>query len=348
MSKEDNDKKYDYVVFMGRFQPPHNAHIEILNKAFEVGKEVIVLIGSAGKPVTIKNPFNDADRALMISMALGDINQEYLDRLNIKYVNDFMYSDTMWINHVNTQINSVTNGKGSVALIGHHKDDSSFYLDSFPQYDYIEVENTLNNISSTFIRNGIFEYGLVFDELPNSIKGYIRDWMASNRTAFRDLVAEWSFIKDYKQQWSTTPHPVLFVTVDAVVVQSGHVLLVKRKAYPGKGLWALPGGFLDENETIKDGIIRELKEETRISIPRKILKDKLNTIKIFDAPSRSLRGRTITHAGLIELDHTMNLPKVKGSDDAEKAKWVPISSITSSKQLYEDHYDIIQTMTGSL
>ena len=62
------------------------------------------------------------------------------------------------------------------------------------------------------------------------------------------------------------------MTVDAVVVQSGHILLVKRGDMPGKGLWALPGGFLNQEETMLDGAIRELKEETKIKVPVPVLK----------------------------------------------------------------------------
>jgi bifunctional NMN adenylyltransferase/nudix hydrolase len=81
-------------------------------------------------------------------------------------------------------------------------------------------------------------------------------------------------IEKYKESWKAAPFPPTFVTVDAVVVQSGHVLLVKRKAMPGAGLWALPGGFLNQEETLLDGAIRELKEETKIKVPVPVLKGK--------------------------------------------------------------------------
>jgi bifunctional NMN adenylyltransferase/nudix hydrolase len=67
---------------------------------------------------------------------------------------------------------------------------------------------------------------------------------------------------------------------------------------------------------------------------------------VFDAPGRSQRGRTITHAIHISLDDgEWNLPKVKGSDDAECARWIPISAL-NSEEIFEDHYDIIQFFLG--
>ena len=108
---------------------------------------------------------------------------------------------------------------------------------------------------------------------------------------------------------------------------------------PGKGLWALPGGFLNQEETMLDGAIRELKEETKIKVPVPVLKGSIKGSKTFDAPNRSSRGRTITQAFFIDLG-VGELPKVKGSDDAEKAFWVPFNQVKQEK-MFEDHFHII-------
>jgi len=129
-----------------------------------------------------------------------------------------------------------------------------------------------------------------------------------------------------------------------VVVQSGHILLVERKAHPGKGLMALPGGFLNPKEKLKDAVIRELREETRIKVPAPVLTGSIEKVEVFDDPYRSARGRTITHAYLIELSGE-SLPKVKGGDDAAKAFWVPFADIRP-EMMFEDHYHIISAMVG--
>jgi bifunctional NMN adenylyltransferase/nudix hydrolase len=107
---------------------------------------------------------------------------------------------------------------------------------------------------------------------------------------------------------------------------------------------ALPGGFLDANETLKTAVIRELREETRIKVPAPVLAGSITKQQVFDDPYRSARGRTVTHAYLIELKDG-ELPKVKGGDDAAKAFWVPFAEI-KPERMFEDHFHIIQAMVG--
>ena len=87
-------------------------------------------------------------------------------------------------------------------------------------------------------------------------------------------------------------------------------------------------------------------EETQIKLPEKVLRGSIVNRKVFDAINRSERGRTITHAIHIRLtDGEWNLPKIKGSDDAEKAQWVPLGKVRS-EEMFDDHFDIIQYFLG--
>ncbi|MDE4951013.1 NUDIX domain-containing protein, partial [Francisella tularensis] len=81
---------------------------------------------------------------------------------------------------------------------------------------------------------------------------------------YQDLVAENNYVIEYTRLWLKAPFKPNFVTVDAVVIVNDHILMVQRKAHPGKDLCALPGGFLECDETIAQAIIRELFEETNI------------------------------------------------------------------------------------
>ena len=166
-----------------------------------------------------------------------------------------------------------------------------------------------------------------------------------NGEVFASLRQEYEFIRRYKDAWKAAPYAPTFVTVDAVVVQSGHVLMVERKARPGKGLLALPGGFVNPDEKLVDACLRELREETRLKVPLPVLKGSIKSLQVFDDPFRSERGRTITHACYLELQPNKELPKVKGGDDAKHAMWVPLADLNPA-HIYEDHYFIIKEMTG--
>jgi bifunctional NMN adenylyltransferase/nudix hydrolase len=158
---------------------------------------------------------------------------------------------------------------------------------------------------------------------------------------FLPLACEYDANAAYKKSWENSPFPPIFVTADAVVTCSGHVLVIKRGGNPGKGLLALPGGFVRENERVKPAALRELKEETRIKVDKIILESSIVDSEVFDYPARSLRGRTITHAFHVKL-RDGKLPEVKGSDDAVGAFWLPMMEVMRrADEFFEDHIHII-------
>jgi bifunctional NMN adenylyltransferase/nudix hydrolase len=147
------------------------------------------------------------------------------------------------------------------------------------------------------------------------------------------------FTEKYKSQYASLPYPPTFVTVDAVVYDDHYdqVLMIRRKDEPGKGLWALPGGFLDANadRCLEDAVLRELNEETNLNISN----DDIYSSWVFDSIERSSRGRTITHAFFCDLSEE-NLPEVIPGDDAAIAQWISLTDLNPS-ECFEDHYEII-------
>lgn len=343
------NKKYDYVVFIGRFQPFHIAHLNVVKEALKIGNKAIIAIGSSFQPRTPKNPWSFHERTVMISDSLTD---EERARTTYVPIRDFAYNDQQWCTGIQEAVNGVisrgswTDKPPTVALIGHFKDDSSYYLKLFPQWPLVEHDMN-EEVNATDLRQLYFE-GMNIKYLHTLVTDQVFDNLQTFRTTddYKLLVEEYEMIKKYKKSWAAAPYAPTFVTADACVIQSGHILLVKRKSSPGKGLLALPGGFVNQNERLEDAAIRELREETRIKVPAPVLRGSIKSTKVFDAPGRSLRGRTITSAYLFELPPG-ELPVVKGSDDAEKAFWKPISDI-KSEEMFEDHYDMIQYFLGSV
>jgi bifunctional NMN adenylyltransferase/nudix hydrolase len=263
---------------------------------------------------------------------------------------DTMYNDTAWAMRVQEIVAKYTRKSDSIAIIGHVKDESSFYLKMFPQWHSCLVPELIEPLNATQIRDLYFNDNVNLNFLSNVVPPATLDFLnAFKETSdYKQLVREKDFIAQYKRQFDVLPYPPTFVTMDAVIIQGGHVLMIKRRAEPGKGLWAFPGGFLNAktDKSLESAMLRELREETGIKLPDKVLKASIRHKHVFDAIERSSRGRTITHAFNIVLnDGEYNLPKVKGSDDAEKAAWIPLSEVKRS-ECYEDHYDILQYFLG--
>lgn len=332
--------KADVAVFIGRFQPVHAAHIKIIQKALDEAETVVVIVGSNNSPRTLKNPWSARLRCRMLSEELRQLPEPARRRVVIDQTRDYVYQDTTWAVSIQNIVSRHCKEDSKVKLIGHFKDDSSYYLKMFPQWELVEVPNYFQ-ANSRDIRRELFESGKVDSPLVGEAT---RKFLTGYRSTeeFAELAREHQFLLEYKEKWSTAPFPPIFTTTDAVVVMSGHILLVRRKLNPGKGLLALPGGFVKQDETILQSCLRELKEETSIVYPRERILASQKSFKVFDHPLRDPRGRTITHAYFFSLPVEGSLPSVRAGDDAAKAFWVPISDLPSLEaQFFSDHFHII-------
>ena len=137
----------------------------------------------------------------------------------------------------------------------------------------------------------------------------------------------------------TYPFPRPSVTTDCVIFgydgKDLKLLLVERGIPPFKGMWALPGGYLQMDEDAIDGAKRELFEETG-------LRDTyIEQFRTFSAVDRDPRGRVITIAHLA----LVRISEVKGGDDAAKARWFPLKDVP---QLAFDHDMILREAMKAL
>jgi len=125
------------------------------------------------------------------------------------------------------------------------------------------------------------------------------------------------------------------IAADAMVFSNGgeylQLLLIKRKNDPFKGMWALPGGFVEDDEELEAAAIRELEEETRLKLSA------MKQLHTFGKVGRDPRGRTVSatyYAFVNAADH-----KVEGNDDAAEAKWVNVKDIT---EMAFDHMEVLE------
>lgn len=364
--------KSKIAVFIGRFQPFHNGHLSILEKASKEFDKVIVLVGSANRRSSIKNPFSPDVRMQWIE----SIASETLPTLNIRIssINDSFYNETKWETEVYYKVHHLADEAiedEQISIIGFEKDDSSYYLHSFPQWK-VRLYDIDVNINSTDLRNALFEAQLSQSKDKIDYFNYLMDTFSPVKIAqffkdvealyesygLDDLVAEFKFYQDEAEKFKDYPYldTLKFMCADMAVVCKGHVLLIQRKFAPGRNTWALPGGFVNQKETFQQTALRELMEETSIKVPKRALEGKIKaasqsikTAKMFDDPSRSLGIPRVSMAYFIEVepDHDGRLPKVKAADDALDAKWIPLASARNLK-LFDDHSDMIDYFTGSM
>jgi 8-oxo-dGTP diphosphatase len=132
------------------------------------------------------------------------------------------------------------------------------------------------------------------------------------------------------------------VTVDVVIFtlisQELHVLLVQRSRWPFEGFWAIPGGFINMDESLADAARRELEEETGV---RDVYLEQLYT---FGDVGRDPRTRVISVAyiALVRAD----AQKIRASDESTDVRWFPVSTLP--EQLAFDHDQVLAYAIGRL
>jgi len=328
--------KYNYLIFIGRFQPFHIGHEKVIKTALSLASKVIVLVGSAHQARSFRNPWNFKERESFIRANFSTIENENILTFPLL---DYLYNEDLWIQTVKeillgvADYNSNTNLK--IGLIGHQKDESSYYLSRFPEWEREECEN-FNNISSTNIRELFFSNKETTNSLSDKVMKKLNIFKMQDE--YITMQNEFAFIKKYHNEW-----PLIFNTVSALVIQSGHILLIRKRTEPGLGLFSLPCRRIHNKEKLLDVAIKKLREEASIKLSESVLLENITRTEVFDNPY-SWRGSTITHTFLIELDCD-KFSTITSPFFAFFSTWVPLSKV-NPEMMFEDHYQIIQTLTA--
>lgn len=332
---------FDVAVVIGRFQPFHNGHLALIQAALDVAPQVLVVLGSAHAVRSPRNPWTHQERADMIRGALGP---EQHARLRFVPMRDYFY-EPRWRKALVEAVTALAPERARIAVVGHFKDATSDYLKGFEGWGLVRVP-LQGNVHATALRESYFlaEGAVAGDSrLEAAVPTSTREWLAAFKSSphYVALAAELRALGAYREAWKAAPFPPVFVTVDAVVTCRSHVLLIQRGRSPGKGTWAVPGGFLELGETLLQSALRELQEETGLVLTAQAALP-LAT-HVFDHPQRSQRGRTISHGFLFSLGD-VPLPTLEAADDAAALQWVPIAELTTREdEFFDDHFHILDT-----
>lgn len=139
----------------------------------------------------------------------------------------------------------------------------------------------------------------------------------------------------------TYQYPRVALTVDCVVFarEAGatKVLLIKRARDPYQGHWAIPGGFVEPEETLEQAALRELEEETGVKLTQ------CQQLRVFDAVHRDPRERVISVVHWTVVDAAEHRPQ--GSDDASEAAWFDLAALPP---LAFDHAEVLACAQAQL
>jgi bifunctional NMN adenylyltransferase/nudix hydrolase len=335
---------YDHAVVIGRFAPCDNGHVERLSRIGGLARQVLVLISSADKARESRLPWTADEREAMLRAGLGDIADGFV----FGQVGDHPYDPETFAEEVRAQFEAVTGDgpAGKVCVVSRSIDVRPAALDALPA-DWARITPPPGPDRGLML-DALYGDQAAFADLSAQVPASVFDRLQVFRGSdvFTAMADEHRYVEAYKKSWEVAPYPVVFVATDVLAVQADahgvpHILLVRRGGIPGKGQWAMPGGYLNPDEELVGGAVRELREETGLTLSDGEIKACLKRVEVFSDPDRASRGRVITHNHHFVLP-AGPLPVVEGADDAEHALWLPLGDLASLRAaFFEDHYAMI-------
>lgn len=344
MTTTNNMKTVGVVV--GRFQPLHNGHVNMIQRAIDENDQVIIVVGSMNKAPDYKNPLPWELRKEMIEEvtddmvdweAIEDHGIDTMEFIKIIPLKDFK-TDQQW----NEALISIGLGhtkeehEGKDIALYTSEKDADYYRASVP-WEVVVVESM--GLNATDVRMEWYSGGVYENNVPDAVADYLDEFPTAER---KRLAAEFFACNNEKHKASSHPYDnAIYPVAHTVLLNDGHVFVIKRDSVRGGGQWAFPGGFVEKYETTQNAMARELWEETQIDlgkIPHKLL---ATTV------SENLGGisvRTIAHNGIFVLDRR---PAVQLEDLCECTdfKWVPVMDICEDKEiLFYNHNEILRDL----
>lgn len=166
---------FNYLIYIGRFQPFHLAHMQTIKIALEHSDQVILALGSAQDERNIKNPFSALEREQMILSNFSETDQK---RIQFVHIID-VYNDVKWVKLVKTRIAERVQPEDKVGLIGHFKDESSYYLQLFPEWKMLELHSLKGAISATPVREAYYRGEVVESVLPLGTSDFLHQFQTT-------------------------------------------------------------------------------------------------------------------------------------------------------------------------
>lgn len=182
-------------VYIGRFQPFHLGHLQVLRAAAATADHTVVIVGSTNAPQTIKNPFSYDARKAMIEATLTPMERKVV---TVTGQEDKPGSDAEWVKDIKAIARDIATKKFpgealTFTLIGCHKDASSYYLKLYRGWK-LELVPHAEALNATDTRRRFFEqmtWPYWAEDLPPASAAYLAAFKEYQPAAYATLVAEW-------------------------------------------------------------------------------------------------------------------------------------------------------------
>lgn len=234
------------AVYVGRFQPPHAAHLASIRHALVHADHLLVLLGSANLARSVKNPFSAPERAEMLRGALREVGAD-VRRVTFRPLPD-RFDAELWAADVRREAARMFGESAPVSLVGFEKDASTAYLRWFPGWGRLPVPE-VPGLNATDLRAAYFTGGPLPGGMPEAVRVFLARF--AQAPAYPRLCTEWEAVEAAR---AALPPGAHLHEERWLHVEEGKVWLHTRRDPIGFGLWELPGRVLPPGETATGGV----------------------------------------------------------------------------------------------
>lgn len=331
--------KAELGIIIGRFQPFHNGHKALIDKALKECKKVLVLVGSSNKLPNHKNPLTTEERMKMVEGTYGNsiVLRGLADNPSL----------TEWVGNVYGHYMAIT-GDIDPTLVNLYTGDSTaeFYNEYFAVRVVTAQVQGLPESKDILRKLYYGQFSMGSSLLPSQTRQRLIplmktthwDRMCLEHRTCKAREAEAFLGHKYNNPIEPVAH--------AVVVRGDKILLVKRNSTTGYGQWACPGGFVQGDETTVEAALRELKEETGVDLIGK------RAVQMACCVEENLEGLSVRSLGinyLFAVHREENLEITIAPEEVLKYKWGSLKDILNEKEiLFYNHNLIVQRLYASI
>lgn len=323
-------------IFSAKFNPMTKAHQEIIQELIDsYGKEnVDVLIENQENDIDISTKFEMVSTVFpeatikIVDGTLCDFYDEnYKNQENIMVISGYRhYHDIDDELHRNGQENYDAHRynftiEPNIGILGKNKE--------FPM-EIVPI--TSSDVRDRLSLNPEMKFQEISDSLSETVFNFIKSKNLYHQHSDNYKQQEQDFIQEYNDSIAAHNYPTPSNTATVVVAKGDAILLVRRKNFPYKDFWCLPGGFFElTDDSLEDTAARELLQETNISCD----KDDFQLVGVWSKKDLDPRMRIIDHAYLVEVDEGTQV--VAGDDEY---RWFHKNCLPTNLAFH--HSDIIE------